>query len=56
MPCYLRKICIYFLFFNIRVQTWENLDVGNKMWGMGKGTYLVVENSGNSETYGVAAS
>ena len=38
------------------VQICRNLNDENKMRDIGKGTYLVVGNSGNGETYGMAAS
>ena len=38
------------------VQICRNLNAENKMRDIGKGTYLVVGNSGNVETYGTAAS
>jgi len=38
------------------LQICGNSNVENKIWDIGKGTYLVVENSGNGETYGMAAS
>ena len=38
------------------VQICENLNVENKMQDIGKGTFLVVGNSGNGETYGTTTS
>ena len=37
------------------VQICGNINAENKMRDIGKGTYLVVGNSGNGETYGTAA-
>ena len=58
--------CIYiyiyiFFFFSfclcyMGVQVCGNLNDENKMWDIGKGTYMVVRNSENGETYGTAAS
>ena len=59
MPCCLRKMHIYFCFLSmlyIGAQICGNLNVENKMRDIGKWTYLVVENSGNSETYDTATS
>ena len=44
----------FFLFFlcYIGVQICRNFNAENKMWDIGKGTYLVVGNSGNGEKYG----
>ena len=56
MPCYLRKMHIFFAFFlcYMGMQICRNLNAENKMQNIGKGTYLVVRNSGNGETYGMA--
>ena len=58
MPCYLRKMHIFFAFClsYTGVQICGNLNAENKMQNIGKGTYLVVGNSGNGETYDMAAS
>ena len=40
----------------IGAQICGNLNVENKMRDIGKWTYLVVKNSGNSETYDTATS
>ena len=40
----------------IDAQICGNLNIENKMRDIGKWTYLVVENSGNSETYDTATS
>ena len=51
--------CIYFFAFCLcymGVQICNNFNNENKMWDIGKGTYLVVGNSGNSETYGTTTS
>ena len=62
---YAMRIYIYiyiYIFFSsfclcyIGVQICGNLNAENKMRGIGKGTYLVVRNSGNSDTYGTTAS
>ena len=37
------------------MQICRNLNAENKMQNIGKGTYLVVRNSGNGEMYGMAA-
>ena len=58
MPCYLRKMHIYIFAFCLcymRVQICGNLNAENKMRDIGKGTYLVVGNYGNGETYDTAA-
>jgi len=49
------KMHIFFV-FDIWVQTCRNLDVENKKWDIGEGTYLVVENSENGEKYSISAS
>ena len=43
MPCYMRMFCFWYMSAWIH----GNLNVENKMRGMGKRTYLVVRNSGN---------
>ena len=50
------KIYIYiYILCYMGVQICGNINVENKMRDIGKGTYLVVGNSGNGETYGTAA-
>ena len=51
-------MCIFFAFClcNMGEQICGNLNAENKMRGIGKGTYLVVGNNGNEETYSTAAS
>ena len=67
MPCYLRKKHIYiyiyiyicflaFFLCYMGVQICGNSNAENKMRDISKGTYLVVRNSGNGETYDTAAS
>ena len=58
MPCYLRKIHIFFAFCMcyMGVLPCGNLDAKTKMCDIGKGTYLVVRNSENGERCGIAAS
>ena len=61
MPCSLRKMHIFFCFLSVlhecaNMQICKNLNSENKMRDIGKGTYQVVGNSGNGETYGMAAS
>ena len=50
--------CIYFFFClcYMGVQIYGNLDAKNKMRDIGKGIYLVVENSGNGEMHGTTIS
>ena len=51
--------CIYifsFFLFYIGAQICANLNGENKMQDIGKGTYLLVGNSENCETYGTTAS
>ena len=47
MPCYLRRMPIFFAFClcYMGVQICRNLNAENKMWDIGKGTYLVVGKS-----------
>ena len=60
MPCYLRKMHLLFFFVAfclcyMGVQICGNLNAKNKMRDTGKGTYLVVRNSGNCNMYSTTA-
>ena len=56
MPCCLRGMhIISFRLCYMGMQICGNLNAQNKMRDIGKGTYLVVGNSGNGEAYSVAA-
>ena len=52
----LGKCTCIFLFLIYEYRICGNLNFENNMWDMGKGTYLVVEGSGNGKTYAAAAS
>jgi len=53
---YAMRIFFAFCLCYMGEQIFGNLNAENKMRGICKGTYLVVGNSGNSDTYGTAAS
>ena len=46
---------MYIFVFNRCVRDMLDLNFENSMWDMGKGTYLVVGDSGNGEMYSAAA-
>lgn len=52
----LGKCTCILLFLIYEYEICGNLNFENNMWDTRKGTYFVVGDSGNGETYGVAAS